>query len=450
MKNKRGFTLIELLAVMVILAILAVITTPLVLGYIEDTKKETAIVSAKEYLKSIEQNNMTAKIDENYSIIESGNVEDINEKIKIKGDIPTDGKIIIADNNTVDKAILCISGYRVDYIDGKAKVGNKCSDNGDLILFNGTYLKASDDKTYKAIIYLDPDNLTNKCDESIYNNNFDNYNMNKKFGEYITIYKKSPTGLSNGCMKWYVYKIDEEKYYLLLDHNTSAGVAWNKEGVAGGMKEVAQKLKEDTEMWSSDLTLNVTYDNFNYKGYKARLITADEVAEITGADRAINWSSDRLFVSGGDINTEDFTYGHFEQSEILNKYISTYFFSEVKSPSLIWQDYSIIKDAETNAYSWLYNYLSQSGNGIEFYDNNKYSFDEWLDLGEWPQLRGYWTSTPMHPEPTQTIANAFENMAWNVGRASIEISDVDVYRSTSGYKDIGIRPVIEVPKYFFE
>jgi type IV pilus assembly protein PilA len=52
MKNKKGFTLIELLAVMVILAILAVITTPLVLGYIEDTKKETAMVSAKEYLKA--------------------------------------------------------------------------------------------------------------------------------------------------------------------------------------------------------------------------------------------------------------------------------------------------------------------------------------------------------------------------------------------------------------
>lgn len=450
MKNKKGFTLIELLAVIIILAILATITMPIVFEDIAKSKMETAKVSAREYLKAIEQNNMTAKIDKSYSLIESGDVETINEQLKVKGDKPTDGKVFIADNNTVNKAIFCINGYRVDYIDGQTKIGNKCSDDGDLVLFNGTYLKASNDKTYEAIVYLDPDDLTNKCDESIYNSNFDNYDMNKKFGEYINIYKKTPTGLSNGCMKWYVYKTDEEKYYLLLDHNISAGVAWNKEGVSGGMKEVVDKLQDDTGMWSPDLTLKVTYDNFDYTGYKARLITADEVAEITGADRALNWSSDRLFVSMGDIITDRLPEGHFEQTEILNKYISSYFFSEVKSSSLIWQDFSIIENAETNAYSWMYNYLSQNRYGIEFYDNNEYSFDEWLKIGKWPQLRGYWTSTPMFPEPKQTIVNYFKNEAWYVGRASVDTASVYLYKPTDGYKDIGIRPVIEVPKYFFE
>ena len=104
----------------------------------------------------------------------------------------------------------------------------------------------------------------------------------------------------------------------------------------------------------------------------------------------------------------------------------------------------------------MYNYLSQNTCGIEIVDNNEYPYDEWyteyrnVDGGEMPQLRGYWTSTPMHPEPTQTGANLYKNFVWYVGKASVNTASVNLYKPTDGYKDIGIRPVIEVPKYFFE
>ena len=39
MKKKRGFTLIELLAVIIVLAIISVITIPLISGVIEKTRK---------------------------------------------------------------------------------------------------------------------------------------------------------------------------------------------------------------------------------------------------------------------------------------------------------------------------------------------------------------------------------------------------------------------------
>lgn len=53
MKNK-GFTLIELLAVIVILAIIALIATPIVLGIIEDSRENSKKISAGYVISSVE------------------------------------------------------------------------------------------------------------------------------------------------------------------------------------------------------------------------------------------------------------------------------------------------------------------------------------------------------------------------------------------------------------
>ena len=54
MKNK-GFTLIELLAVIVILAIIALIATPIVLGIIEDSRNSSNEISAGYIVESVEK-----------------------------------------------------------------------------------------------------------------------------------------------------------------------------------------------------------------------------------------------------------------------------------------------------------------------------------------------------------------------------------------------------------
>ena len=53
MKNK-GFTLIELLAVIVILAIIALIATPIVLGMIEDSRESSKKISAGNVVSAVE------------------------------------------------------------------------------------------------------------------------------------------------------------------------------------------------------------------------------------------------------------------------------------------------------------------------------------------------------------------------------------------------------------
>ena len=50
---KKGFTLIELLAVIVILAIIALIATPLILNVIDDSKKERSKILLMVLLKQV-------------------------------------------------------------------------------------------------------------------------------------------------------------------------------------------------------------------------------------------------------------------------------------------------------------------------------------------------------------------------------------------------------------
>jgi type IV pilus assembly protein PilA len=57
---KKGFTLIELLAVIVVLAIIALIATPIVLGIINDSK-ESAILRSEEFYVDAVKNGIMKK-----------------------------------------------------------------------------------------------------------------------------------------------------------------------------------------------------------------------------------------------------------------------------------------------------------------------------------------------------------------------------------------------------
>ena len=53
MKNKKGFTLIELLAVIVILAILLAVAIPRVTQYISNSRKDSLVTTAKDFVDSV-------------------------------------------------------------------------------------------------------------------------------------------------------------------------------------------------------------------------------------------------------------------------------------------------------------------------------------------------------------------------------------------------------------
>ena len=227
--NKKGFTLVELLAVIVILAIIALIATPTILGVIEKAKKGAAESSALGYIDAVEKQVMINEVDTTAAKFKDRaySVEELNNLgITIKGSTPSNGVVVISKGN-VTRYDLTFDNY---------------------IVTNGKAIKSSVKKKYEngTAIYYNP-TTGEKCSES----------------EAVSL-----GGTKSGCMKWYTFNDEEgaSSVNLILDHNTTAKVAWNSSGNNSEMKEVATQLENDTKSWKN----------------AARLITANEVAKISG------------------------------------------------------------------------------------------------------------------------------------------------------------------------
>ena len=123
---KKGFTLIELLAVIVILAVIALIATPIIINIIEDTQKNAARESAKLYVDGL-NTSITSKLlindgipsqcfITNGTLLCDGKITDY----EVSGEKPTTGYINY-NNGKVSEYALCIMNYKV------SKVGNNTS-----------------------------------------------------------------------------------------------------------------------------------------------------------------------------------------------------------------------------------------------------------------------------------------------------------------------------------
>ena len=129
MKSRKGFTLIELLAVIVILAIIALIATPIILGVIDTAKKGSAEASALAYVKAVEDQIIIGQVTGDEIKLPSGDASyvyvvgtDLN--VEVKGTAPkADSSLTIDSKGEVTDACLIIemdnsSSYTVKY-DGK-------------------------------------------------------------------------------------------------------------------------------------------------------------------------------------------------------------------------------------------------------------------------------------------------------------------------------------------
>ena len=137
--RKNGFTLIELLAVIVILAIIALIATPIILGIINDAREKSNERSAELYLSGVElaiaRRNLTEEYNPSKCTITDGNVTcTINDKevplsVEVDGKVPTSGTIVFDNNKATSGTSLTFDGFTAE-IDENGKVVVESSSNG--------------------------------------------------------------------------------------------------------------------------------------------------------------------------------------------------------------------------------------------------------------------------------------------------------------------------------
>ena len=129
MKNK-GFTLIELLAVIVILAIIALIATPIILNIISDSKEESNKRSVELYGKAVEQ--AIAKSQLNGNEIPAGDYtktdvktltkDNISFEVQYSGSEVTCTTNKLYEDGSIYLAGCTVNGTAVDYTYGEQQI----------------------------------------------------------------------------------------------------------------------------------------------------------------------------------------------------------------------------------------------------------------------------------------------------------------------------------------
>ena len=330
--NKKGFTLIELLAVLVIIGLIGLITVTSITSLLKHYKNNI-------YNKQIDNIEAAARVwgADNMLILPNDTTSTNTCNYSNINNCPTNYKILVIDLHTLQTGgyisndlknpktkepfenvtiNITKNGNGFEYnVVTEEENNNSSSSTPSTPEPNGpTKVAAGANDTHKGIVYMDPTNLSATCTSST---------------------AVSTTGTNTGCMKFYIYDDSGDTYKMILDHNTTAKVAYE---TSGTYKEYAQA------------SIKTTVDDLvTTNGWQVtpRLITANEIATITNTITELE-NFDKWFYFNGT--------GTNKQTKVSSS-------------------------QGDNEYAWLFNYT----NGCESYGCNTTDSSTY----------GYWTSSPV-------------------------------------------------------
>jgi len=372
-RKEKGFTLVELIAVIILLGIIALIAIPTVnellkearMSAFEDTAYGLVRAGTLYYQHQELRDEVTSNI--TFTFPEATGLE-------VSGKKPSSGTMVVDIDGNVSLAV---------------SNGRYCARKG----FSDSEIKLDtdiDNCTISTKVYAIGDPV---YFNPVQNQICDNY-----------VEANSAIGVKTGCMRWYIYKEDTNNYGLILDHNTTATVAWYSDGDD-------TTFNETNEQGPITLMNQLTEDTKN-QGWKvsASVPTIEDIMALLPLYQ----------------NLEDKTYfteAYFTYAgTALNDVMST-----IQANIANYANTLEIHKAMTNIIKTNYSdiYLP------EFLHQDLYGN---CDIDGTCPTSGYWTSSP----DAGNILNA-----WYVDYVGISIDEY-VY-----YEIYGLRPTISLSKTIF-
>ena len=409
--NKKGFTLIELLAVIIILGVLLLVAIPSVTTYINNSRKEAYITTAKEYIKGAT------------NLVNSGDLDVFNPEatyyiptscvaLETGGESPYGGKfspayiVVTYDNNSYNyywmsrdengigiRKPINSNKLKTDLIESSIKANEiepvyAIDGRSTIIEFKEDDCKTAKAET-QATGFVPGEESSGNATIS-YPNGQDNLHI----GDIVTI---------NG-EDFYIYKFDNNSIYLLARYNLNIGTT-------------------------------IKFDHGR----------CTKLNDITSADSMFGRQSENSLGYNGDFNAIQTMPGS-------TTFSTTGYWDSNGSPKTSYggsyshPDYPYVFDSNSNLYSYVTSYASSLGVPVK--EARLISYQELMELG-CTSDRKCANAPDFLFETTSWIGNARNaNYVWALYRGYKEITHI-VGGSTPGYKidcGLGLRPVIVIDR----
>ena len=278
---KRGFTLIELLAVIVILAILALITVPIVLKLVENARRDSAIRSAENYLDGVKKTVMNDAINTEVEIEEciiqkDGNLicnGNIPLTVDVDGKKPTSGIISFSGDTIGEVVDIKIGKYYISTQDNQLVATTKISEGEDGA--NVEYKKGDIIYVHKIPFFVIKNSLsTQDYIVAMKSIPLTVGELNMYGKNIINRYKNNEAYLGSGFVDGQTYDIGLMAYYNDADCGYKNGQS-SSDGCTNSYAE--SDVKKVVDKWMKAVFQDNDLKVVN--GYKARLITYDELTK---------------------------------------------------------------------------------------------------------------------------------------------------------------------------